>query len=670
MSDMKALVDLLNKHSHNYHVMDAPTIGDAEYDQLYRQLKEMEAAHPDQVLLNSPTQRVGDKPLNKFESVEHVRPMLSLGNIFDDVELEDFIRKVEERLGKKDIEYDVEMKFDGLAVTLHYEKGQLVKAATRGDGQFGEDVTANVKTITNVPKQLNTDYGPIPDVLEIRGEVLMPKGGFERYNREQIAKGEKPFANPRNAAAGSLRQLDPAKTAVRPLAFYVYDIAACEPMHDKEGIFEALDWLGYLGFTTGEYHTLCETVDEIRDAYETMIDDRPEMSIDIDGMVIKVNNFAYQKKLGYLSREPRWATAYKFPAESAVTKVENIDWQVGRTGTINPVARLQPVSVGGVVVSNVTLHNISEIHRQDIRIGDTISVFRSGDVIPKVETVFKELRPKSAVTVELPTECPVCSSAIVVVEGEAAARCSGGLHCPAQRIEAISHFVSRGGLDIEGLGESWVKALLEIGLLKDVSDIYHLNEHQDEMLKIDKLGEKSVANLLEAIERSKKTSFNKLIWGLGIRGVGENTSKALANTFKTMDNLIAVDVDTLMLMPDIGLTTANWIVNFFKDENNLRIVKSLMDSGLHWDEPKALTNLPLNGEQWVITGSLDTMDRITTSERLQALGAKVGNSVTAKTKYLVAGANAGSKLDKAKALNITILNEQELITFLNQYSEV
>ena len=670
VAQMRQLIQILAQHNHAYYVMDQPTILDSEYDQLFHQLKALEEQYPECIQPDSPINKVGAKPLAKFTSVTHVVPMLSLGNVFNQEELFAFARRAEERLQNQTIQYDDELKFDGLAISLWYEQGVLVRGVTRGDGETGEDITQNVKTIRNLPKVLTTNQGEVPTLLEVRGEVLMPKAGFEKLNAENEAKGEKTFANPRNAAAGSLRQLDPNIAASRPLAFYAYGIAQCEPNHGQSTMSESLEWLQQFGFAVGERHFVCDSIQEVQAVYEQINAERPQLSVEIDGMVIKVNSLKQQQQLGFLSREPRWATAYKFPAVAALTTVENIDWQVGRTGTLTPVARLNPVAVGGVTVSNVTLHNIGEIHRLDVRIGDTVSVYRSGDVIPKVEKVWPEFRPVDAIEVELPSQCPVCESPVVMPEGEALARCSGGLYCAAQRIEAIRHFVSRKALDIEGLGDRWVESLLHLDLLKDVADIYHLHEHREKLLTIEKMGEKSVQNLIDSIENSKKTTLAAFIYALGIRGVGETTARMLANTFQTLDALRVADIEALKKTPDVGDITAEWIVDFFQAPHNLEVLDRLLAAGIHWDAPVAPSRQPLNGESWVVTGTLSTMGRDEATQLLQALGARVSGSVSSKTKCVVAGEKAGSKLDKAEKLGIAVINEAEFIQLMKDYGQL
>ncbi|MBJ9493240.1 NAD-dependent DNA ligase LigA [Acinetobacter baumannii] len=669
IEQMRQLIQLIAKHNHAYYVMDQPTISDSEYDHLFHQLKALEEQYPEFVQADSPTTKVGGQALSKFESVTHVVPMLSLGNVFNQEDLFAFARRVEERLPNQKVQYEVELKLDGLAISLWYENGVLVRGVTRGDGETGEDITQNVKTIRNLPKVLHSEKYEIPRLLEVRGEVLMPKSGFEKLNADQEAKGEKTFANPRNAAAGSLRQLDPNIAAARPLAFYAYGIAQCEPNHGLTTMHDSLQWLTELGFQIAERQYLCNSIQEVQQRYEQIQQERPNLQVEIDGMVVKVDDLKQQHQLGFLSREPRWATAYKFPAQAALTTVEQIDWQVGRTGTLTPVARLNPVFVGGVTVSNVTLHNIGEIHRLDVRIGDTVSVYRTGDVIPKVEKVWPEFRPAEAEVVHLPESCPVCASPVVMPEGEALARCSGGLYCAAQRIEAIRHFVSRKAMDIEGLGDRWVESLLRLDLLKDVADIYHLHEHRETLLGIEKMGEKSVQNLIDAIEASKKTTLARFIYALGIRGVGETTARMLANTFQTLEALKAANVDALKKTPDVGDITAEWIADFFLAPHNIEVLDRLIAAGIHWDAPTAPTRQPLNGESWVLTGTLEQMTRDQATQMLQALGARVSGSVSSKTKCVVAGEKAGSKLEKAAKLGIPVMNETDFLSLMAGYGQ-
>lgn len=666
---MTNLIQSIAKHNHAYYVMDDPQITDAEYDQLFQKLKQLEEQHPEFARKDSPTQKVGGEPLKKFQTVTHAVPMLSLGNVFQFEELQAFDQRIKERLPNKKVQYDVELKLDGLAISLWYENGVLVRGVTRGDGERGEDITHNVKTIRNLPTDLTIYSAEVPALLEVRGEVLMPKAGFEMINRRAEQLSEKVFANPRNAAAGSLRQLDPKIAASRPLAFYAYGIAQCKPAHGVDSMSGSLHWLKQFGFEIAERQWLVNSIDEVEQCYQEIMATRPDLMVEIDGMVIKVDSLEQQKQLGFLSRELRWATAYKFPAQSALTTVENIEWQVGRSGVVTPLARLKPVSVGGVTISNVTLHNFGEIQRLDVRINDTVSVYRAGEVIPKLERVWHEYRPVNTESVQLPTNCPECDSPVIMLEGEALARCTGGLFCSAQRIEAIRHFVSRKAMDIDGLGDRWAESLLKLNLLNDVSDIYHLHEHQDELLTIEKMGEKSVQNLLNAIEASKKTQLHRFIYSLGIRGVGETTAKMLCNHFLSLEALMNAELDQLKQTPEVGDITAEWIYDFFRATHNIEVINRLLASGITWEQPKAPTSQPLNGESWVVTGTLATMGRDEATQRLQALGARVSGSVSAKTKCVVAGEKAGSKLEKAEKLNVSVMNEEQFINFLTTFSE-
>lgn len=658
------LIRVINQHNHNYYVMDNPSILDSEYDSLFQTLKALESQHPEYVCINSPTQKVGGAALKSFNSVKHAVPMLSLGNIFNFEDLVEFDKGVRSRLPNTQIEYDVELKFDGLAVSLWYENGKFIRGVTRGDGETGEDITENVKTIRNLPLMLSHPTESIPELLEVRGEVLMPKGGFEKYNKIAEEKGERKFANPRNAAAGSLRQLDPKMTAARPLAFYAYGVAQCEPMHELSTISESLEWLTTFGFEIGVRKWVVSSVEQIQECYESIIAERDSLPIEIDGMVIKVNHITQQLQLGFLSREPRWATAYKFPAQAATTTVENVEWQVSRGGILTPVGRLKTVLVGGVNVSNVTLHNFSEIQRLGLHIGDTVSIIRSCDVIPKVERVWPELRPSDAIQIMLPTHCPVCESKVELPKGEAHARCTGGLICSAQRIEAIRHFVSRKAMDIDGFGDRWAESLLAEGLLDNISDIYTLHQHKQRLLGMDKLGEKSVNKLLSAIEASKKPQLHRFIYALGIPNVGENTSRILTAHFKTLDAIKMAEVEDLTVLNDVGQVTAEAIHSFFRNSHTLSIVNKFLELGIEIEAVEDKGNLPLDGESWVVTGTLSTMGRDEATEKLQALGAKVSGSVSAKTKCVVAGEKAGSKLAKAESLGVKVLNEQEFIEFL------
>ncbi|MGA4439737.1 NAD-dependent DNA ligase LigA [Psychrobacter pocilloporae] len=664
VSQMRTLIESLKQHNYAYYVLDNPILEDSEYDQLRRSLLEIEEEYPDLVQPDSPINQVGDMPLSAFTQVTHDIPMLSLGNVFEYDDLRDFMRRVNDRLSdsQQNPEYEMELKLDGLAVSLKYEHGKFVQAVTRGDGQTGEDITQNAKTIRNLPLWI-ADAADI-ELLEVRGEVLMPKAGFERLNRLSEASEGKTFANPRNAAAGSLRQLDPAIAASRPLAFYGYSVnqGLPESIETQSG---ALAWLTELGFTV----SAVEVVANPRAAqtyYESVIEGRADLPFEIDGIVIKVNSLALQQQLGFLSREPRWATAYKFPAETVMTRLNDIEWQVGRTGQITPVGKLEPVKVGGVTVSNVTLHNFGEIQRLDVRAGDMVSVHRAGDVIPKVTRVWADQRPADSEPVTLPSTCPVCRSPVILPEGEALARCTGGLYCPAQQQEALIHFVSRRAMDIDGLGASWLISFFEHGLVKTVADIYDLHNHTDELITFEKLGEKSVNNILAAIEASKHTTLARFIYALGIRGVGESTAQNLAQQFGDLDALMTADIETLIKTPDVGEITAELTYKFFRAPHNIEVITALREAGVHWDkvEQVASEGLPLDGQTWVITGALDSMARDEAKAKLQALGAKVSGSISAKTTALLAGEKAGSKLTKAEKLGVKIVGEDEFLAMV------
>lgn len=664
VSKMRALIEAIKTHNYAYYVLDNPILEDSEYDQLRRSLLEIEEQYPDLVQPDSPINQVGDTPLSAFTQVTHDIPMLSLGNVFEYDDLRDFMRRVNDRLNdaQKNPEYEMELKLDGLAVSLKYAYGQFTQAVTRGDGQTGEDITQNAKTIRNLPLWL-ADAAEI-ELLEVRGEVLMPKAGFERLNRLAEENDDKTFANPRNAAAGSLRQLDPAVAASRPLAFYGYSVNQGLPdtIDTQSG---ALAWLTELGFTV----SAVEVVANPRAAqayYESVIEGRSDLPFEIDGMVIKVNSLALQQQLGFLSREPRWATAYKFPAETVMTRLNDIEWQVGRTGQITPVGKLEPVKVGGVTVSNVTLHNFGEIQRLDVRAGDMVSVHRAGDVIPKVTRVWHDQRSADSAPVTLPATCPVCDSPVVLPEDEALARCTGGLFCPAQQQEALIHFVSRRAMDIDGLGASWLISFFEHGLVKTVADIYQLHTHTDEMVTLEKLGEKSVQNIINAIEASKHTTLARFIYALGIRGVGEGTAQNFAQQFGDLDSLMAANIETLIKTPDVGTITAELAYEFFRAPHNIEVINSLLEAGVYWDkvEQKATGDLPLDGQTWVITGALDSMARDEAKAKLQALGAKVSGSISAKTTALLAGDKAGSKMAKAEKLDVKVVGEEEFLALV------
>ena len=662
--DLKRIEELrtqLHHHNHLYYVLDAPEIADAEYDRLLRELQELEARHPDAITPDSPTQRVGAEPLKAFGTVRHELPMLSLDNAFSDEELADFDRRVRERLEVEQVEYAAEPKLDGLAVSLLYENGVLVRGATRGDGTTGEDISANVRTIASVPLRLQ---GEAPRRLEVRGEVFISHKGFLRLNQEAQAKGQKPFVNPRNAAAGSLRQLDPRITAERPLEIYCYGIGVLDGMEAPQRHSATLAQLRDWGLRVYPGVTTVTGLEGCLEYYRDMEARRAELPFDIDGVVFKVDRLDQQRELGFVSRAPRWAIARKFPAQEEMTKVLDIDVQVGRTGAITPVARLEPVFVGGVTVTNATLHNEDEVHRKDVRVGDTVMVRRAGDVIPEVVQVVLSKRPKGARRFVMPKTCPVCGSEIERAEGEAVARCSGGLYCAAQRKEAIKHFASRRAMDVEGLGDKLVEQLVELGLVEDPADLYDLTVEQ--LTGLERMGEKSAANLVEALEKSKDTHLARFLFALGIREVGEATARILAREFGDLDALMKVDETRLEQVRDVGPVVAHHIATFFRQPHNREVIAKLRKAGIHWQavEVAAPAEQTLAGKTFVLTGALEGMTRDEAKERLQALGAKVSSSVSKKTDYVVAGAEPGSKLDKAQELGVPVLDEAQLLELL------
>lgn len=649
----------LRHHNHQYHVLDAPEIPDAEYDRLLQQLQALEAKHPELITADSPTQRVGAEPLKAFGTVKHEMPMLSLDNAFSEAAVRDFHRRVTERLEfdlDAKVAYSAEPKLDGAAVSLLYEGGVLVRAATRGDGTTGEDITHNVRTIEAVPLRLLGKR--IPRRLEVRGEVFMPRAGFKRFNEQALQKGEKTFVNPRNAAAGSLRQLDPRLTAARPLDIYLYAVGLHEDGKLPDRHSAVLDRLQELGFKVCPERDVVEGIEGCFAYYEKVGRLRDTLSYDIDGVVYKVDRLDYQRELGFVSRAPRWAIAHKFPAQEELTTVRDVEFQVGRTGAITPVARLEPVFVGGVTLSNATLHNMDELHRKDVRIGDTVVVRRAGDVIPEVVQVIKERRPKKTKSVKMPEKCPVCGSAVVRIEGESVARCTGGLFCAAQRIESLKHFVSRRAMDIDGLGAKLIEQLVALDRLKTPADIFHLEK--DELMALERMGEKSAEKLLASIEKSKNTTLSRFLYALGIREVGEATATALATHFGMLEPILGATDDDLLQVPDIGPIVASRIQAFFAEEHNQDVIRQLIESGVRWEEyaPAArATEGPLAGKTFVLTGTLADMTRDEAKARIQALGGKVSGSVSQKTDFLVYGDNAGSKLTKAQNLKIDTLDQ-------------
>ena len=661
----------IHDHNYRYYALDEPQVPDAEYDRLMLRLREIESQYPQLITPDSPTQRVGAAPLSAFATVQHEMPMLSLDNAFSDEELLQFNRRIQERLKHTDhIEFACEVKLDGIAVSLLYRDGILVRGATRGDGARGEDITQNVRTIDSIPLRLRgTGF---PAVLEVRGEIYMPKSGFEKMNDQARAKGEKLFVNPRNAAAGSLRQLDPRITASRPLEMCAYSVGLVDgvpaerpwPTRHSDILYALRDW----GFLINREMVVAKDIDECIAYYRKIQDKRMSLAYDIDGIVFKVNQRELQEKLGFISRAPRWAIAYKFPAQEEMTQLLDVEFQVGRTGAVTPVARLQPVFVGGVTVSNATLHNRDEIQRLGIKIGDTVIVRRAGDVIPQIVGIVDTKRPDNARDVIFPDHCPVCGSPVETVPGEAVARCDGGLICPAQRKEAIKHFASRKAMDIEGLGDKLVEQLVDQGHINAVADLYQLTREQ--LAGLERMGEKSADNLLSALEKSKQTTLEKFIYALGIREVGEATARNLALHFGNYAALANASEEALQEVADVGPVVAHFVAEFFQQPHNRDAVTALKAAGVTWedrDQPVNTADLPLKGLTYVLTGTLETMSRDDAKAHLLALGAKVAGSVSAKTDYVVAGPGAGSKLQKAEELNIPVLDEAGLLALLEQH---
>ncbi len=660
------LRDTLNEHNYYYYVLDDPRIPDSEYDRLLRELQALEAQYPELMRPDSPTQRVGAAPLSAFAEVVHSIPMLSLNNAFDDDEVHDFEKRVRERLGVQEIEYVAEPKLDGLAASLRYEDGLLVKAATRGDGSRGEEVTQNVKTIKAIPLRLRGD--DFPRVLEVRGEVFMPKAGFDHLNKQQTARGEKTFANPRNAAAGSLRQLDSRVTGRRPLTFLSYAVGVVEGAQLPNSHHDILQRLQTWGLPISVYMQVVNGVQGCLDYYQDILAHRDNLPFDIDGVVYKINRVEQQEQLGFVSRAPRWAIAHKFPAQEALTQVLDIDVQVGRTGALTPVARLAPVNVGGVTVTNATLHNQDEIIRKDVRVGDTVIVRRAGDVIPEVVRVLADKRPDSSQQFFLQKKCPDCGSDVTRAEGEAVVRCTGGLICPAQRKQAVQHFASRRAMDIDGLGDKLVEQLIEGDLVKSVADIYTLSKEQ--WAGLERMGKKSANNIIKALEKSKSTTLAHFLYALGIREVGESTAGLLAQQFGSLEKLMSATEKDLQKIQDIGPIAAKHIVAFFQQSYNCEVIQRLQEVGVHWaaptEQPSAATEQSLAGQTFVLTGTLSSMTRDEAKKSLQALGAKVSGSVSKKTSCVVAGEKAGSKLDKAQALGVKVIDEAGLMALLEQ----
>lgn len=657
-----ALREMIARYDYEYYGLDAPSVPDSEYDKLYRELQVLESQTPSLITSDSPTQRVSGSATNAFNSISHRQAMLSLNNAFELSELEAFDKRIRDTLGNAKVEYAVEPKFDGLAITLTYEHGTFTQGATRGDGYAGEDVTHNLRTLRAIPMRLN-DANP-PPLLEVRGEVLMLKRDFDKLNQTQLAKGEKLFANPRNAAAGSLRQLDAKITATRPLTFFAYGLGVAEGIPTLTSHSAAMDYLASLHFPVSNVRDVVYGVDGLSGYYEKIGQLRQQLPFDIDGVVYKVNQFNQQNELGFVSRAPRWAIAHKFPAQEALTEVEDITVQVGRTGAITPVARLKPVFVGGVTVTNATLHNEDEIRRKDILIGDTVSVRRAGDVIPEVVSVVLERRPPNARRFEMPTICPECGSHILKQADEAVARCSGGLFCPAQRKQAITHYASRRAMDIEGLGEKLVDQLVEANLVHTLADIYQLDIGT--LSNLERMAEKSAQNILDALNASKETTLARFIYALGMRNVGEATAKDLAKHFGNLKALMDASIEDLLEVNDVGPIVAESIKDFLSEEHNKEVIKALLAAGLNWQETEGRQQSTgkLSGKTFVLTGTLPTMSRDDAKALIEIAGGKVAGSVSKKTDFVVAGAEAGSKLEKAQLLGITILDEADLLAVL------
>jgi len=658
-ASIEALRAEIKEHNYRYYILDAPVISDTDYDRLLHELKRLEEEIGEPVPADSPTQTVGAPISTAFTAREHGMPLLSLADVFDNGEVRDFDRRIHQMLENKSCTYIAEPKIDGLAINLRYVKGHLDVAATRGDGRVGEDVTANVRTIADIPWRLKGDYPPL---LEVRGEVYMPKRAFVELNNLQQQNGEKIFANPRNAAAGSLRQLDARITAKRPLYFFAYGVGSGGD-NLAQTQYKLLEWLKCAGFPIQDVAVLND-VDALLNHYRHMFEIRPNLDYEIDGVVYKVNELSLHSLLGERSRSPRWAIAHKFPAEEAQTRVLDIEFQVGRTGALTPVARLEPVSIGGVTVSNVTLHNMDEICRKDVRIGDSVMVRRAGDVIPEVVRVLPKLRPRDARTVVLPTVCPECGSAVIQAEGEAVARCSGGLFCTAQVKEAIKHFASRRAMDIDGLGSKLVEQMVDQHIIHHVDDLYHLST--DQVATLERMGQKSAENLLHAIDASKQTTLARFIYALGIRDVGEATAVSFARHFGTLEDMMQADEESLQKVSDVGPVVAKHVITFFAQPHNREIIAHLIEADITWPDVRPdAENKRLYGHTYVITGTLSSFSRTEAKQKLEALGARVSASISAKTTAVIVGENPGSKLGKAQQLDVPVLSEADLLALVN-----
>ena len=661
---LDSLREEINAHNYSYYVLDDPEVPDSEYDRLLRELGDIEEQNPELITPDSPTQRVGATPLDSFSEVKHEVPMLSLGNAFSDQDMSDFDKRIRDGVEKNSIEYAAEPKLDGLAISLLYKNGLLERAATRGDGRTGEDVTLNIRTIDAIPLKLRGKN--FPSLIEIRGEVVMPKAGFEKLNQQQTEKGEKPFVNPRNAAAGSLRQLDPRITATRPLSFYSYGVGLIDGMSLPTKHSDMMEKLKSWGLRINPESKVVKGVKGCIDYYENLATKRNDLPDEIDGIVYKVDDIQFQDVMGFVSRAPRWAIARKFPAQEEMTTLLDIDIQVGRTGALTPVARLSPVFVGGVTVSNATLHNQDEIDRLDVRKGDTVIVRRAGDVIPQIVSVVKSRRQGKPRRFYLPDKCPVCDSETVRFDDEAVTYCTGGLFCEAQRKEAIKHFASRRAMNVDGLGDKLVEQLVDEGLIDTIADLYLLEV--EKLCELERMAEKSANNLVDSLMKSKSTTLSRFLFSLGIHSIGETTAQTLASHFATLVNIMNATEEELLEVPDIGPIVAENLLTFFKQEHNLEVVKQLLDVGINWPKikKKSMDELPLAGKTFVVTGTLETMGRNDAKAALQELGAKVAGSVSKKTDYVVVGENAGSKATKASDLGIEILSENELIKLLAQ----
>lgn len=657
---IEKLIEEINYHNYRYYVLDSPEITDAEYDRMFRELLELERKYPEFVLPHSPTQRVGAPPLKEFGTVTHLVPMLSLDNAFNEEELLAFDKRIKKFLGVENIEYVCELKIDGLAVSLTYENGVFTKGATRGDGERGEDVTLNLKTIKSIPLRMLVKNPP--SLIEVRGEVYMNKSDFEKLNEERKKENLPLFANPRNAAAGSVRQLDSKITASRKLDIFIYGVGYFEKFEFKTH-YEVLDFLEKAGFKVNKNRKLCKNIEEVIEFCNRFQQEREKLPYEIDGVVVKVSSLVFQRELGEVSRSPRWAIAYKFPAEEAITKIKDIIVQVGRTGALTPVAIMEPVWVSGSTVSRATLHNEDEINKKDVRIGDTVVIRKAGEVIPEVVRVIKEKRTGAEKKFVMPKKCPVCGGNVIKPEDEAVARCNN-INCPAQIKERIKFFASRGAMNIEGLGDAIIEQLVDKGIIKDISDIYYLKI--EDLLKLERMGEKLANNILSSIEKSKNTTLTRLIYSLGIRHVGEHIAEILAEHYKNIENLSKADFEELKEIPEIGPKIAESIISFFKDSKNLQLIKRLEEAGVKYAVERK-EDLPLAGIQFVFTGGLKHYTRTEAENLVKRLGGKVSSSVSKNTNYVVVGEEPGSKYEKAKKLNIKILNEEEFENLIKKY---